>query len=66
MTDFNLDNVELKSANITAVVGDKQVSATVADKAEVDKYAELMAELAKNPNISDIKVTEGNDETPAN
>lgn len=37
MTDINLDTVELKKAEFTANVGDKQITAKVADKAEADK-----------------------------
>jgi len=37
MTDMNLDTVELKKAEFTANVGDKQTTAKVADKAKADK-----------------------------
>lgn len=43
MTDMNLDNVELKNANVTAVVGDKQISAEIKDKPTLaDKAAEVL------------------------
>lgn len=32
MTDMNLDNVNVKTANVTAVVGDKEISAEIKDK----------------------------------
>ncbi len=34
MTDINLDTVELKNVNATAVVGDKEISVEVKDKNE--------------------------------
>lgn len=37
MTDINLDTVELKNANVTAIVADKQVSVEVKDKDAEDK-----------------------------
>lgn len=39
MTDINLDTVELKNVNATAVVGDKEVTVEVKDK-DQDKKVE--------------------------
>lgn len=36
-----------------------------AEKAQVDYLNQLLADLSANPAVSDIKVTEGNDEQPA-
>lgn len=42
MTDINLDTVELKNAEVVAVVGDKQISAKVEDKSTADKAKDVL------------------------
>lgn len=68
MTDINLNDFELKNANVSANVGEKEVSVSVRDADEAKKAQEqfdaMIEQLRNNPDISDVKVTEGSDSQP--
>lgn len=68
MTNIDVNDIELKNANVAATVGDKEISVSVRDEAEAKKAQEqfdkMLEQLRNDPNISDVKVTEGAD-TPA-
>jgi len=63
MTNIDLNDIELKNANVAATVGDKEVSVSVRDADEAKKAQEqfdaMLEQLRNNPDISDVKVTEG-------
>lgn len=52
MTDINLDTVELKKAEFTANVGDKQITAKVADKTEADKATDAIEKGVTYPSVA--------------